>query len=84
MYSTIEKEALALLLARKHFEVYVGSSCAPMVVHTDHNPHVFVNQMKNTHQRLMRWLLLLQAFDIVVTHVKGQEDVLADTLSHHF
>lgn len=25
-YSTIEKEALALLLAMQHFEVYVGSS----------------------------------------------------------
>lgn len=33
-YSTIEKEALALLLALQHFEVYVGSSPLPVVVYT--------------------------------------------------
>ena len=37
-YSTIEKEALALLLALQYFEVYVGSSSVPVTVYTDHNP----------------------------------------------
>lgn len=59
VYSTIEKEALALVLALKHFEVYVGSAGVPTVVYTDHNPLVFVNQMRNTNQRLMRWSLFL-------------------------
>lgn len=36
--STIEKEALALVLALTHFDVYVGSSIVPVVVYTDHNP----------------------------------------------
>ena len=36
-YSTIEKEALALLLALQHFEVYVGSSSSPVRVYSDHN-----------------------------------------------
>ncbi len=34
-YSTIEKEALALVLALKHFEVYVGGSCMPLVAKID-------------------------------------------------
>ena len=35
-YSTFEKEALALILALKHFDVYVSG--APLLVYTDHNP----------------------------------------------
>lgn len=53
VYLTIEKEALALILALKHFEVYVGSAAAPVIVYTDHNPCVFIHQMWNTNQRLM-------------------------------
>lgn len=40
-YSVIEKEALILIWALQHFEVYVGSSERPLVVYTDHNPFVF-------------------------------------------
>lgn len=43
-YSTDEKEALALLWALQHFEVYVGSSPAPVQVFTDHNPLVFLSR----------------------------------------
>lgn len=81
VYSTIEKEALALVLALKHFEVYVGSAHVPAVIYTDHNPLVFINQMRNTNQRLMPRALFLQAFNIEVRHVKGRENVLVDTLS---
>lgn len=51
-YSTIEKEALALILALLHFGVYVSSS-QTLVVYTDHNPMVFLNRMKNSNNRLM-------------------------------
>ncbi|TKS65155.1 Retrovirus-related Pol polyprotein from transposon 17.6 [Collichthys lucidus] len=81
VYSIIEKEALALTLALRHFEVYVGSANSPTVVYTDHNPLVFVNQMQNTNQRLMRWALFLQSWNIVIKHVKGRDNILADTLS---
>lgn len=37
-YSTVEKECLALVLALQHFEVYESSSCAPVIVFSDHNP----------------------------------------------
>ena len=39
-YSTIEKEALAMLLAVQHFEAYIDLTPQPMVVFTDHNPCV--------------------------------------------
>ena len=80
-YSTIEKETLALLLSLQHFEVYVGSSCLPIVVYTDHNPLVFLSRMYNHNQRLMRWALLAQEFNLEIKHKKGSENVLADALS---
>ena len=80
-YSTIEKETLAMLFALQHFEVYIGSTAMPVVVHTDHNPLIFLSRMKNTNQRIMRWSLYLQGFNLDIRYKKGCENILADTLS---
>lgn len=80
-YSTIEKEALALLLAVQYFEVYIGSTCIPVAVYTDHNPLVFLSRMFNQNQRLMRWSLILQDYNLTIFHKKGAENVVADALS---
>lgn len=80
-YSTIEKEALALVLALNHFDVYLCTTCEPMTVYSDHNPLVFINKMKNKNQRILRWSLALQAYNIDIQHIKGSENVIADTLS---
>lgn len=80
-YSTIEKEALALLLALQHFEIYLDACNVPILVYTDHNPLVFLFRMSNSNQRLMRWSLLIQGFNLEIRHKKGCENVLADALS---
>ncbi|XP_076859481.1 uncharacterized protein LOC143512733 [Brachyhypopomus gauderio] len=80
-YSTIEKEALALLLALQHFEVYLGGSAHPITVFTDHNPLVFLQRMANANQRLMRWSLIVQGFNIHIVHKRGLDNVVADALS---
>lgn len=80
-YSTIEKEALALLLALQHFEVYVGSSSLPVVVYTDHNPLTFLMRMYNQNQRLMRWALIIQNYNLEIKYKKGVDNVVADALS---
>lgn len=80
-YSTIEKEALAMLMALQHFTVYVGSSSFPVTVYTDHNPLTFLQRMYNHNQRLMRWALLVQDYDLVIQHKKGTENLVADALS---
>lgn len=79
-YSTIEKECLAILLSLQHFDVYVSSCVFPIVIFTDHNPLVFLQRMQNKNQRLMRWSLALQAFNIVIKHIKGSENLIADAL----
>lgn len=81
-YSVIEKEALALIWALQHFEVYVGGGLHSIVVYSDHNPLTFLQSLKNsTNQRLLRWALFLQPFRLVIRHIRGVENVLADALS---
>ena len=59
-YSTVEKEALAL--AVRFFEVYLSSDLSPITVYTDHSPLVFIDKMRNSNQRIMRWSLILQPY----------------------
>ena len=80
-YSTIEKETLALVLALQHLDVYLNTSKYPIAVHTDHNPLVFINKMKNYNQGLLRWGLLLQEYNMDIHHIKGKDNVLGDALS---
>ncbi len=80
-YSTIEKEALALLLVVQHFEVYLGSSVQPIIVYTDHNPLIFLSNMSFSNQRLLHWALKLQDFHLQIQHIRGTDNVIADALS---
>ncbi|XP_076032979.1 uncharacterized protein LOC143020443 [Oratosquilla oratoria] len=80
-YATIGKEALALIMSMEAFRVYVGSTVHPVQVFTDHNPLTFVERMKNTNQRLLRWALALQPFNLQIAHISGKNNVLADALS---
>ena len=80
-YSTTEKETLALLLALQHFDVYLGTTIAPVEVYTDHNPLVFIEKMKNKNQRLLQWSLAFQEYNLRICHIKGHDNVIADALS---
>nr|XP_054592685.1 uncharacterized protein LOC129157498 [Nothobranchius furzeri] len=83
-YSTIEKETLALIWSLQHFSVYVGNNKFTTIVFTDHNPLTFLHRMYNHNQRLMRWALLLQEFNLDIRHKKGTENLMADALYRSF
>ena len=80
-YSVVEKETLGLVLALEHFDVYLGSTPFKIKVYTDHNPLTFLKTMKNKNQRLVRWSLALQEYDLEIQHIPGSENVVADALS---
>ncbi|XP_068213380.1 uncharacterized protein [Palaemon carinicauda] len=47
-YSTIEKEALALVRTLLHFKPYVTNFSFPIEIWTDHNPLLFIERMKGS------------------------------------
>ena len=80
-YSTIEKEAFAVIMALQHFEVYLSGGGNPIEVRTDHNPLVFLNKFKNKNARLTRWQILLQEWNLSIKHISGKSNILPDALS---
>ena len=78
-YSTIEKEAFALISSVKYFSVYL--ECGKTVVYTDHNPLTFIHKFKSQNAKLLRWSLILQPFDLEIKHISGKSNIIADTLS---
>jgi hypothetical protein len=78
-YSTVEREALGLLLAVLAFSVYFGSSKVKVFV--DHNPLVFLHRMCNHNQKLLRWCLELQQYHLDIYHRAGKDKLIPDLLS---
>ncbi len=61
--------------------MYLGGSPSTIIVYTDHNPLVFIMRMSNANQRLMRWSLIMQEYNIEIRHKKGVDNLVADALS---
>jgi hypothetical protein len=50
-------------------------------IKTDHKPLVWVEKLKETSARISRWKETLAAYDFEITHIKGVENVVANSLS---
>ena len=78
-YSTIEREALAVVSAVKEFYPYLYGFQFKLL--TDHNPLTSLKGLKDTGGRLARWLLYLQQFNFTFEYKSGASHSNADTLS---
>ena len=78
-YSTTEKEMLAMVFACEKSMPYILGS--HVVIHTDHAVIKYLMAKKDAKPRLIRWVLLLQEFDLEINDKKGNGNVIVDHLS---
>uniref|UniRef100_A0A2N9I9L5 Reverse transcriptase/retrotransposon-derived protein RNase H-like domain-containing protein n=1 Tax=Fagus sylvatica TaxID=28930 RepID=A0A2N9I9L5_FAGSY len=64
---------------KKPYVIYYARS--PIVVFTDHAALKYLLTKKDAKARLIRWILLLQEFNLSIKDKKGVENVVADHLS---
>ena len=77
-YSTVEKEMLALVWGLQKFRPWVYGR--QITVLTDHKPLIFTDSLVKYNQRLARWLLQIQEYNITTAYVPGREQ-LADHMT---
>ncbi|GKB36988.1 reverse transcriptase domain-containing protein, partial [Tanacetum coccineum] len=70
---------LAVVYAFEKFQPYLVLSKS--IVYTDHLALKYLLSKQDAKPRLLRWVLLLQEFDIIIRDKKGTENLAADHLS---
>jgi hypothetical protein len=78
-YGTTEKELLAVVFAIDKFRSYLVG--AKVIIYTNHASLKYLPTKKDAKPRLLRWILLLQEFDLENKDKKGVENSVADHLS---
>nr|CAN69880.1 hypothetical protein VITISV_017361 [Vitis vinifera] len=78
-YTTTKKELLAVVFALDKFCAYLVGSF--IIVFTNHSALKYLLTKQDAKARLIRWILLLQEFDLQIRDKKGVENVVANHLS---
>ncbi|KAI3737146.1 hypothetical protein L2E82_27141 [Cichorium intybus] len=78
-YSTTEKELLAIVFALEKFRQYLLGS--KVIIFSDHAALRYLLAKKDSKPRLIRWILLLQEFDLEIKDKSGKQNLVADHLS---
>ncbi len=81
MYSTIEKECLAIRWTVLTLRYYLLGR--EFTLCSDHAPLQWLHRMKDTNARITRWYLALQPFKFKVIHRPGTQMTVADFLSRN-
>ena len=75
-YATTEKELLAVVFAIDKFRSYLVG--AKVIIYTDHAALKYLLTKKDAKPPLIRWILLLQEFDLEIKDRKRVKNPVAD------
>ncbi|GJR31781.1 reverse transcriptase domain-containing protein [Tanacetum coccineum] len=77
--AVLGQQLLAVVYTFEKFRPYLVLSKS--IVYTDHSALKYLLAKQDAKPRLLRWILLLQEFDVVIRDKKGVENLAADHLS---
>jgi len=78
-YTTIEKVLLVVVYAMEKFRPYL--LCSKVIMYIEHSTLEHLLEKKDAKAHLIRWILLLQEFNLEIKDKVGLENIVADHLS---
>ena len=81
VYSTTDKELLAVVEAVTHFRPYLYGTKFTII--TDHKSLIYLHNLNETSPRVARWKLKLREYDYEIQFKPGASNLNADSLSRN-
>ncbi len=78
-YSATDEEALAVVLACRHFHHYLWGT--KFTILTDHQPLTSIFKKKTKSARMNRWIMEMREYHYEVKYIQGKYNYVADQLS---
>jgi hypothetical protein len=83
-WTTTEKELLPIVEMTEKFRYLLLGHDDGYFVKTDHQALVWLRELKNPTDKLLRWQAKLQAEPMTIVYIKGKDNILADSLSRYY
>jgi len=80
-FTARERELFGIIFALEKFRIYIYGH--KIILYMDNKPSTFLNRCAITSNRVARWMVNLQQYDIELRHVKGAHNHLADIISRN-
>ncbi|CAF4476529.1 unnamed protein product [Rotaria sp. Silwood2] len=80
-YSSVEREALAIVWATKHFRQYLEGG--PVIVRSDYKALEWLKTARDPTGRLARWALKISPYNIIIQHRPGTSNPNGDFVSRY-
>ena len=75
-YSTTENELLTMVYSLEKFRPYILGS--KIIIYTDHVTLKYLLSKKKAKPRVIRWVFLIQEFDLEIKDKKGKKSLVVD------